>query len=79
MWCGVVFLAPCNWVCEGCADGFAPEWGVLTCGACPLALPPPQMAVEKLKQGIDGFAADQRKLEDILAKAAEELSNPKKK
>lgn len=39
----------------------------------------PQMAVEKLKHGIDGFAADQRKLEDILAKAAEELSNPKKK
>lgn len=37
-----------------------------------------EMAVEKLKQGIDGFAADQRKLEEILAKAASDLSNPKK-
>mmetsp|Transcript_26344 Transcript_26344/g.67049 ORF Transcript_26344/g.67049 Transcript_26344/m.67049 type:complete len:367 (-) Transcript_26344:545-1645(-) len=35
-----------------------------------------EMAVEKLKQGIDGFAADQAKLEDILAKAAQEMSHP---
>jgi transaldolase len=25
------------------------------------------MAVEKLQQGIDGFSADQRKLEDLIA------------
>lgn len=36
------------------------------CGACCLV----QMAVEKLKQGIDGFAADQRKLEEMLAAKA---------
>lgn len=29
-----------------------------------------QMAVDKLKQGIDSFAADQQKLEDLLAKLA---------
>jgi transaldolase len=29
-----------------------------------------QMAVDKLKEGIEGFAADQRKLEDMLGKAA---------
>ena len=27
------------------------------------------MAVEKLKEGIDNFAADQRKLEDLIAAA----------
>ncbi len=32
-----------------------------------------QMAVDKLAQGIEGFAVDQRKLEDLLAKAAAEL------
>jgi hypothetical protein len=30
----------------------------------------PQMAVDKLKQGIDSFAADQRKLEETLAALA---------
>ena len=28
-----------------------------------------RMAVEKLKEGIDNFAADQRKLEDLIAAA----------
>lgn len=41
---------------------------LLACSACtPDAL---QMAVEKLKQGIDGFAADQKRLEDLLASIA---------
>ena len=30
-----------------------------------------QMAVEKLAQGIEAFCVDQRKLEEMLAKAAE--------
>jgi hypothetical protein len=33
----------------------------------------PQMAVEKLAQGIEGFAADQRKLETLLAEEAAKL------
>lgn len=33
----------------------------------PLPPLPMQMAVDKLKEGIDGFAADQRKLEELLA------------
>lgn len=32
-----------------------------------------QMAVEKLAQGIEGFSVDQRKLETLLAQAAEQL------
>jgi len=34
-----------------------------------------QMAVDKLKQGIEGFAADQKKLEEQLAKLAAELKH----
>lgn len=34
-----------------------------------------QMAVDKLKQGIEGFAADQKKLEEQLAKLAAEMKH----
>ncbi len=44
------------------------ELASLACCACTSGVL--QMAVEKLKQGIDGFAADQKRLEDLLASIA---------